>query len=274
MNRKIELSERIKKSIIEITDKMSKDDKVAFYQAINDGDIGSEYKLLEKYHYTKVTPIEEVMSDEDAEAMAGAILKNADVYKEVKNILISSGEEYWSKQGRMNAIPLENYEEIINEAMALQSSFKTKDDINAILYGHYGENTATIVKAAMIADLIGCLDLRNDLLVLFGSMIDNAHNSKAISLYEKKKVIREDRSKAGKGNTSRHKETALKIAKDTWEKYPNASQNGMAEELFSYFRGKWKDNPGTKAITGWLAASGMNPDCKPKSRKFDLIINE
>ena len=80
MNRKIELSERIKKSIIEITDKMSKDDKVAFYQAINDGDIGSEFKLLEKYHYTKVTPIEEVMSDEDAEAMAGAILKNADVY--------------------------------------------------------------------------------------------------------------------------------------------------------------------------------------------------
>ncbi len=37
MNRQIELSELISKSFIESTNKMSQDDKLAFYQAILDG---------------------------------------------------------------------------------------------------------------------------------------------------------------------------------------------------------------------------------------------
>lgn len=76
MNRQIELSELISKSFIESTNKMSQDDKLAFYQAILDGDKNLEREILKKYNYTMVTPVENIMSDEDAEALANSLLKD------------------------------------------------------------------------------------------------------------------------------------------------------------------------------------------------------
>ncbi|VFS08716.1 Uncharacterised protein [Enterobacter cancerogenus] len=52
MNRQIELSELISKSFIESTNKMSQDDKLAFYQAILDGNKNVEREILKKYNYT------------------------------------------------------------------------------------------------------------------------------------------------------------------------------------------------------------------------------
>ncbi|WP_420065041.1 hypothetical protein [Pectobacterium colocasium] len=275
MNRKIELSERINKSFIEATDKMSDDDKLNFYQAIIDRDKESESEILKKYNYAAVTPVENIMSDEDAEALANSLLKDDNgVFNEINNIFESSSKKHWSNIERMNTLSLDQHEKILNHARELQSSFNSKEHINDVLHAIYGENAATIVKAAIIADLIGCLDLRNDLMVLFISMIENAHNSKAMDIFKKKKVISEDRSSAKKGKTNRHHDTAIKIASDTWGKYPNASLAGLSEDISSHLKKVWKDVPVAGTVEKWLKDSGLNPDVKPKNRNYELIITD
>jgi|APAga8741243855_1050100.scaffolds.fasta_scaffold00051_43 uncharacterized protein YrzB (UPF0473 family) len=275
MNRQIELSERINKSFIEATDKMGKNDKLALYQAILDGDKEAERKILKKYNYSVVTPVENMMSDEEAETLANSFLKDGKgSFNEVNSILEAASKEYWSNAERFNTLPLDQYEEILTHARKLQTSFNSKEYVNAVLHGIYGENAATIVKAAIIADLIGCLYLRNDLMVLFNSMVENAHNSKAMDIFKKKKVISEDRSSAKKGKTNRHHASAIKIASDTWEKYPNASLAGLSEDISAHLRKTWKDVPVAGTVEKWLKDSGLNPDVKPKNRSYELIINE
>ncbi|WP_227525787.1 hypothetical protein [Klebsiella pneumoniae] len=89
-----------------------------------------------------------------------------------------------------------------------------------------------------------------------------------------RKVISEDRSKARKGKTNRHQPTALRIAADTWDKYPHASLAGLSEDIYSYLRKSWKDVPVAGTVEKWLKESGLNPDVKPKNRNFELIISE
>ncbi|GKW32807.1 hypothetical protein PEC730217_15870 [Pectobacterium carotovorum subsp. carotovorum] len=87
--------------------------------------------------------------------------------------------------------------------------------------------------------------------------------------------IREEKSKGGKGKTSRHKESALKIAADTWATYPNASIPGMRDELYAHFRAKWNDCPSSSTIQDWLKVSGLNPlNDGVKNRMFSLIFCE
>lgn len=274
MNRQIELSERINKSFIEATDKMSKEDKLALYQAILDRNKESEREILKKYNYAVVTPIENIMSDEEAEALANSLLKDEKgVFNEVNNIFESASKNHWSNAERLNELPLDQHEKILTHARELQTSFNSKEHVNAILHGIYGENAATIVKAAIIADLIGCLDLRNDLMVLFHSMVENAHNSKAMDIFKKKKVISEDRSLAKKGKTNRHHATAIKIASDTWDKYPHASLAGLSEDISAHLRKAWKDVPVAGTVEKWLKDSGLNPAIKPKNRNYELIVS-
>ncbi|MHA9034229.1 hypothetical protein ACYBB8_13120 [Klebsiella pneumoniae] len=274
MNRQIELSEQINKSFIEATDKMSQDDKLSLYQAIMDGNKDFEREILKKYNYAAVTPVENIMSDDDAEALASSLLKDEEgVFNEMNDLFESASKEYWENAERMNALPLEQADKILNHARELQSSFKDKEHVNAVLHGIYGENSSTIVKAAIIADLIGCLDLRNDLMVLFNSMVENAHNSKAMDIYKKKKIISEDRSLAKKGKTNRHHATALKIASDTWVKYPNASLAGLSEDISAHLRKSWKDVPVAGTVEKWLKDSGLNPSVKPKNRNYELIVS-
>ena len=97
MNRQIELSELISKSFIESTNKMSQDDKLAFYQAILDGNKNIEREILKKYNYTVVTPVENIMSDEDAEALANSLLKDEKgLFNEINNLFVSASKKYWS----------------------------------------------------------------------------------------------------------------------------------------------------------------------------------
>lgn len=275
MNRQIELSERMKKSFVEATDKMSKEDKLSFYQAIMDGNEECEREILKKYNYIMVTPVENIMSDEDAEVLANSLLKDEKgVFNEINNLFVSASKKYWSNAERLNDLPLEQHDNILNHARELQTSFNSKEHVNSVLHGIYGENAATIVKAAIISDLIGCLDLRNDLMVLFSSMVENAHNSKAMDIFKKKKVISEDRSLAKKGKTNRHHAAAIKIAADTWGKYPNASLAGLSEDISAHLRKSWKDVPVAGTVEKWLKDSGLNPVVKPKNRNYELIILE
>lgn len=169
---------------------------------------------------------------------------------------------------------LELSSKIENDTIVVSSNIFIQSDEMANEFDIKNSGVQGLIKSAAVLEIMGFERLAKQMRKLYAESLAELFMSGVRADEFAKQVISKDRSNAGKGNTSRHKETALKIAKDTWDKYPNASQNGMAEELFSYFRGKWKDNPGTKAITGWLAASGMNPDCKPKNRKFELVINK
>ncbi|MFZ8600789.1 hypothetical protein ACO1ZJ_27070, partial [Klebsiella pneumoniae] len=226
-------------------------------------------------NYTVVTPVENIMSDEDAEALANSLLKDEKgLFNEINNLFVSASKKYWSNAERLSDLPLEQHDKILNHARELQNSFNSKEHVNSVLHGIYGENAATIVKAAIIADLIGCLDLRNDLMVVFGSMVESAHNSKAMDIFKKKKIISEDRSSAKKGKTNRHHATAIKIAADTWAKYPNASLAGLSEDISAHLRKAWKDVPVAGTVEKWLKDSGLNPAVKPKNRNYELIILE
>ncbi|HHR8283751.1 TPA: hypothetical protein ACS9WW_003715 [Salmonella enterica subsp. enterica serovar Muenchen] len=87
-------------------------------------------------------------------------------------------------------------------------------------------------------------------------------------------ALRAEKSKAKKGKTNRHHDNALKIAMDTWGKYPNASLAGMVEEIHAHLRSKWNDTPTAETIKSWLKKSNMNPDATTKNRNFKLVINE
>ncbi|EMD4710517.1 hypothetical protein VQ335_000078 [Salmonella enterica] len=86
--------------------------------------------------------------------------------------------------------------------------------------------------------------------------------------------IKNEKIAARKGKVNRHHGSALKIAMNTWVKYPNASLAGMTEEIHAYLRSKWNDTPTAETIKSWLKKSNLYPDAKPKNRDFKLIINE
>lgn len=269
---KIEMQKR---NFRELSDKMSDEDRIIFYEAIINEDDETHFRIAKKYGYTFVPNIEEQMSDEDADKMSSVLLKNGfDVFNKINEIFNDSAKSFWSSKERMSEIPLSNFEMVLKEAQRLEVAFYENEKINDLLVTLYGEKLVSILKAAFIADAIGCLSIRNDLLCRFNEGVVDLFNSKAVNLYNKKKVISEDRSKAGKGNTSPYKEIALKIASDTWLKYPDASQAGMIDELFAYFRRDRNDNPSSGAIRGWLSQSGLRPSGKGKNRQFKLVINE
>lgn len=164
--------------------------------------------------------------------------------------------------------------EIENDTIIVSSRIFIQSEELAEAFNFKGSGLQGLLKSAAILEVFGFERLAKQMRKLYSELLTETFMSEIREDAYAKKVISDDRRKAGKGNTSRHKVTALKIAKDTWEKYPFASQNAMAEELYIHFRGKWKDNPGNKAITGWLSESRMNPDCKPKNRDFKLVINE
>ncbi|MDH8137354.1 hypothetical protein QIG53_28055, partial [Klebsiella pneumoniae] len=68
-------------------------------------------------------------------------------------LFVSASKKYWSNAERLSDLPLEQHDKILNHARELQNSFNSKEHVNSVLHGIYGENAATIVKAAIIADL-------------------------------------------------------------------------------------------------------------------------
>lgn len=105
------------------------------------------------------------------------------------------------------------------------------------------------------------------IMAVLGSM--NATADKYVDI-----KISEDKSRAGKGKTSRHKSTALKIAQDTWSIYPNASLAGMASEIYIYLHQQWVDSPEVDTIKGWLKKEKIAPENELKNRNFKLVINK
>ena len=79
-------------------------------------------------------------------------------------------------------------------------------------------------------------------------------------------------SKGGKGRTSRHKDTALKIAADTWGNVPNASMESLSVKIYEYLNQKYRDVPVPGTIKVWLKESGLNPNQSPKVKDYEVVV--
>ncbi|EBI5288646.1 hypothetical protein DPO21_21170, partial [Salmonella enterica] len=135
---------------------------------------------------------------------------------------------------------------------------------------HSYKYECTLINAFMFFKLFGCKEQARMLIEIMTelySMDKVAHKLVDAS-------IRYEKSKAKKGKTNRHHDSALRIAMDTWGEYPNASLAGMTEEIHAHLRSKWNDTPTAETIKLWLKKSNLYPDAKPKNRDFKLVINE
>ena len=79
-------------------------------------------------------------------------------------------------------------------------------------------------------------------------------------------------SKGGKGRTSCHKDTALKIAADTWGNVPHASMESLSFKIYEYLNRNYRGVPVPGTIKEWLKASGLNPEQSPKVRDYELVV--
>lgn len=147
---------------------------------------------------------------------------------------------------------------------------KTIKSNEVIVYSYRYSHVLTFFNAFTLFKLLGYEVQAN---MLIGMMI------KYFSMEDitRKLVVasnRHEKSKAKKGKTNRHHDSALKIAMDTWGEYPNASLAGMTEEIHAHLRSKWNDTPTAETIKSWLKKSNLYPDAKPKNRDFKLVIND
>lgn len=275
MNRKDNINNLIENSFNEVTNKMSEDDQELFYESIINNDNKLRDSILKKYGYMFITPVENTFNDEQTNDVCKFLLKvGLENFEKNKFNAIGKLRDESDTTERMCPIPLSESDRVLSHISNIEKKFYAKESANKIFNAFAGENATLILKAAMLSDAAGCLKIRNDLIALYGTMLFDAANSKAVDLYKEKKIISADRSKAKKGKTNRHYSTSLKIALDTWSVYPNASIAGLAESLSSHLRLSWNDAPVAGTIQTWLKESGLNPDVKPKNRKFELVINK
>lgn len=156
----------------------------------------------------------------------------------------------------------------LEELQCIDSDFNVETSID----DSGNKDLAILFQALVILSRAGCSHVAGHVSELALRIYRDDYLSGIKKEISRKELVRSEKSKAGKGNTSKYKEYALKIAKDTWDIYPNATQEGMTEELFHYFRGKRTDNPAASTIRVWLSMSKMNPENDIKDRKFKLII--
>lgn len=136
------------------------------------------------------------------------------------------------------------------------------------------EESSELIKASCMFEILGFEQLAKNMRRFYAEMLIETMMKEARQQASAKKIISADRSKAKKGKTNRHQSAALIIASSTWGKYPNASLAGLAQEIYTHLRTKWKDVPVVGTIEKWLKESGLNPDVKPKNRSFKIVIPE
>ncbi|EDF8222692.1 TPA: hypothetical protein I8627_000244 [Citrobacter freundii] len=166
------------------------------------------------------------------------------------------------------ASDIENEKIVVASNLILESG----DVAQALDYKESG--LSDMLKAAAILEVMGFERLSAQMRKRYGELFVETLMSGVREEAYAKKIISEDRSKAKKGKTNKHHTEALRIAKDTWEKYPNASLAGLSEEIYAHLHKQWNDLPVAGTIKTWLQDSGMNPDVKPKNRNFKLVLQQ
>ncbi|BES86295.1 hypothetical protein PEC302110_33920 [Pectobacterium araliae] len=95
--------------------------------------------------------------------------------------------------------------------------------------------------------------------VVLGAVVNDETNNR---------ISEKNRSNA-QGPRHRHYDDAIKIMRDTWGKYPNASKNGMVEKLHSHFN----EEVSRQSLQKWIKDNelGQHEKVRP-SPPFNLVI--
>lgn len=247
--------------------RMNSEDKSEYLKALCDIDYAKLNVIHSKYGFALPVPVNELMNDDDAKKIASTMEKSPVIDDDIISAMFDG---FIPK--RMCETSHDDSVSILNKLHELDANFCSNNAANSYLSQSLGNDTLIVLKAYFCADVSGCDNLKRDLFKLYTKMIVNSYHSKASAIFTKSKIISEDRSKAKKGKTNRHQSAALAIACSTWAKYPNASLAGLTEEIYAHLHRKWNDLPVAGTIKKWLQDSGMNPDFKPKNRKFKLVV--
>lgn len=248
--------------------KMTNNEKGELLTILNNQDWDKLSDICERFGFKILMPPEEQLSDDSAEFMTKMMAKGFDVNAMFSELGGLIGTD------RKSNIPLDDYELIVKEVRRLDCFMYSDKNTDNAMSSYMGKDVLTVLKAFLVADIAGCDNLKQDLLKLHAKLYSAEYLRKANDLHNKRKIISEDRSKAKKGKTSKHSDTALRIASNTWKKYPNASMAGLSEEIYIHIKPKWNDKLALGTVYDWLKASGMNPDVKPKNRNFKLVLTE
>lgn len=145
----------------------------------------------------------------------------------------------------------------VNDSDFFNGKHKEYEDIHKAIRALYimgfRELSATVHKMAISSSILKCYE---------EELADIKHQIK------QKKIT----SKGGKGRTSRHKDTALKIAADTWGNVPNASMESLSVKIYEYLNQKYRGVPVPGTIKVWLKESGLNPNQSPKVKDYEVVV--
>lgn len=246
-------------------DVISAEDKERFITAVDNDDIETQIVISKKYGFTAIPDANYGITKDYINKITSLKINEAEKKLELIELLFNNMEE-----GIINTQTqdVQNKATSISDLINLEMYHKEKNSKK-----HISNSIDILDDAISLLKFAGCNYTAKNLAILLAREYKRILTHELNQKMNEKRIIHQDRSKAGKGNTNKHKESALKIAKETWDLYPNASQEGMADELYRYFRDKRRDNPTSGAIKTWLSESGLNPKGVKKNRDFTLVIN-
>lgn len=249
--------------------RLSEADHLAVNEAMQNLDVDGVSKILAKSGYVHLSCPEEI-SDSFADKLADSLLFNKVSYED---FIKSDGcENLYMKRGvRESLVSLDDLEGVISK-VKLHNEFYLSGKCD-FFEDAFFKGSASLINSIHIMDTLGFLSLRDDLLSVCCNSGVIEYTQKVKTAYDKKLVIKEDRSKAKKGKRNKHYDSVISIAKKTWDVYPNASVSGMGEEIWMHLRKDWKDIPVLGTVQGWLKNSGLVPnvDSKKRNRNFKLV---
>ena len=111
--------------------------------------------------------------------------------------------------------------EIENEKIVIQSGLTIKAEGIDKALNYQSPELSDMLKVSAILEIMGFERLSKQMRKRYGEMLVETLLGGLRQVEYAKNIISEDRRKARKGKTNRHHAIALKIASDTWVKYPN-----------------------------------------------------
>lgn len=162
--------------------------------------------------------------------------------------------------------------EIENEKIMITSDLSIfNGEVNKTVNAR-SQDLTDLIKSAAVLEVLGFERLALQMRKKYGELFIENLLSSLRKQGDAEKTISEDRSRAKKGKRNIHYSEVMKIANDTWLKFPNASRAGLSAQIFAYLDKKYNGFVSVDTIKRWLKESGMEPTSGDKNKHFTLVI--
>lgn len=99
----------------------------------------------------------------------------------------------------------------------------------------------------------------------------------SVALAVKRVRLSEKQRDSGRHNANQYRQKCIEIAKDTWEKHPQATSASLANKINAAFVLNGKKAPTEKTIRNWFSEEGKDFQPKVKSKRnlaYELVIKK